>query len=233
MIEFPSNNSHVVPVKVKSYPTSQSGRVMQDVFREVHGRTALGYETVDSYLRGRQTGDDYVRVSPISEDLKVSYGYFWCVGVAGFGNHDGRRESFLSHGQDDVNRQVLYVSDAVKRLLDSCGDTCDFVIFGGQNNIPGASRLDGTLRSSLEIQKSLANMIVGETHGSVIPILIGPDDLDTCATDLIGKNVIVETPTRTLHVFERLILKPDDEPRYRTPEQRANRYQDGRSSTAL
>lgn len=223
MIEFPRQDRLVEPIKIYSYSNDPNLGILRRVADEMNQTPSLKWDSVGESLGRDQSGDSYVRVSPITQNMKSSYGYFWCVGVAGFGRHLGVEKSFLSHGQDDVPRQRKYVQEAVKRLLDMCGDTSDFVIFGGQNNLVDANYASRTRNHSLEVRAELEQMIIDETKG-IRALVIPPDASDNHLTDLMGKSVLVDTPTRSVHVFERLSFHESAQMApYQIPEFRARR----------
>jgi|WetSurMetagenome_2_1015567.scaffolds.fasta_scaffold329000_2 hypothetical protein len=225
MVEFRACYPSVTPIGIRSY--SGSMRNVFTVCSELAERWPLKYEHIGTSRNINQSGDDFVRVSAINEQLKSSYGYYWCIGVVGFGSNNGQENSFLSHGQDNVEKQKDHIKNAVKRLLDLCDiNTCDFAVLGGQNNLPDASAAMGTLRYSAEVQKEIIQIIIEETQGKIRPVVIPPSHLDNHLTDLDGKHVLIETPRRVVHVFETLFpmenMRIDDT--YITPGKRAYRH---------
>lgn len=224
MVEFPHPHKLVQPVRIHSHPTDPNLRGLQDVAQGMNRRSPARWHHVGISRSVGETGSGHVRVSPIDSSLKSSYGYYWCLGVAGFGRHREQEISFLSHGQDNPQEQERAIRDATRRLLDMCGiEICDFVIFGGQNNLPG----EDTLHTSHEVQSILAETIMDETQRRIRSIIISPAPCDTRLTDTMGKSVLVDTPSRTLHVFERLRLDGDQTKQadYVPPEIRAARYE--------
>ena len=192
----------------------------------------LKWEGVGYALAPDQSGEDLLRISSIGTKGKVSYEYFWCLGLVGFGRKNQENISFLSHGKDNTEPRIMaHYRDAIRRLLDTSDpETCDFVIFGGEHNIPGANLTQGTLHASLETQSRLVQLVCEETQGLVNPIVIPPSELDNGDTDLCGKSILVETPTRNIHLFESLVHQHDGrfaqytEPEYQPPHKRAHRY---------